>query len=80
MKNTSVGIIGPKGELEKYAAEDGSFRILEGEPVQPYLSTMQPKEVPEGAGSAGGNSAAPAPTAPPAVPGGVVDEDVQMQE
>lgn len=45
---------------------DGSFRILEGEPIQVFISSMVPKEEP----------AAPA-DEPAAAPGG---EDVVMAE
>ncbi|KAI0069129.1 20S proteasome subunit [Artomyces pyxidatus] len=64
INNTSIGIIGPKGPHEKVVSEEGSFRILEGEPIDVYLKTMEAKAAPE--------AAAP----PPAVG----DEDVQMAE
>jgi 20S proteasome subunit alpha 6 len=63
--NTSIGIIGPAGPHEKGISSEGSFRIVEGEPVDEYLKSLTPKPDPTAA-------AAPA---PPAAGG-----DVQMQE
>lgn len=65
VQNTSIGIIGPAGPNETLVAEDGSFRILEGDAVQPYLTTMVPKAGPEPAAGAAAAAA---------------DEDVQMAE
>jgi len=67
-KNTSIGIVGPRGEHEKAVAEEGSFRILEGEKVEVYLKTMVPKEEPAPLVPA-------APEHPPTTEG---DTDVQM--
>ncbi|QRW05541.1 20S proteasome subunit [Ceratobasidium sp. AG-Ba] len=67
VKNTSIGIIGPASQHEKNVRSDGSFRIQEGEPIQPWISSMVPKEEP----------AAPAEEAADAPAGG---EDVVMGE
>ena len=65
--NTSIGIIGPGSEHEQEAHAEGSFRILEGEPIEVFLKTMIPKDAPEG----------DEPAAAPAAPG---DNDVQMAD
>ncbi|KAI5124781.1 hypothetical protein M0805_005415 [Coniferiporia weirii] len=72
--NTSIGIVGPLGELEKAVSPPGSFRILEEEKVEPYISSLPSKEgaAPTTASAAGGAAGS---TEPP--PG---DEDVQMAE
>ncbi|KAL4241163.1 Proteasome subunit alpha type [Abortiporus biennis] len=67
INNTSIGIVGPAGTHEINVAADGSFRILEGEPIEIYLKSMIPKDAPDA-----GEGAAPA------APAG--DEDVQMAE
>lgn len=61
VNNTSVGIVGPPSAHEKTTGV--SFRILEGEIIQPFLDTMIPKDI-------------PAPAAP--APAESTDEDVQM--
>ena len=68
IKNTSIGIVGPRGEHERTVTEEGSFRILEGEKVEVYLKTMVPKEEPAPLAPA-------APEHPPTTEG---DTDVQM--
>jgi 20S proteasome subunit alpha 6 len=87
--NTSIGIVGPAGAHEGAAPPGGAFRILEGEPIAPYLATMTPKETGAGAGAGGDAPAAqgtaptdPAPAAQtgPAGGAGATDEDVQMEE
>ncbi|KAG8985637.1 hypothetical protein FRB90_004563, partial [Tulasnella sp. 427] len=62
--NTSIGIVGTRGESEKGTTikGGGAFRILQDEKVDVYLSKLEPKET---------GTAAPAP------PGG--DEDVAME-
>ncbi|KIY45873.1 20S proteasome subunit [Fistulina hepatica ATCC 64428] len=65
VNNTSIGIVGIPSPLEKDASAKGSFRILEGEKVEPFLQTMIPKE------------SADAPP-PAAAPQSSADEDVQM--
>jgi 20S proteasome subunit alpha 6 len=62
--NTSIGIVGPAGANEASVSSEGSFRIIEGEPVEVYLKTLTPKPDPT----------APAPPAAPAA------GDVQMQD
>ncbi|KAJ3797500.1 nucleophile aminohydrolase [Lentinula aff. detonsa] len=62
VNNTSIGIVGAPSVHEK--TTNVSFRILEGETIQPFLDTMVPKDAP---------AAAPAPPAS-------TDEDVQMAE
>lgn len=69
--NTSIGILGP-GSVHESAGTSVDFRILEGPPIEVYLQTMQPKEVPPPAPAA----ATAASSAQP--PGG--DDDVQMSE
>ncbi|KAK7469328.1 Proteasome subunit alpha type-6 [Stygiomarasmius scandens] len=64
VNNTSIGILGPASVHETGIPPSGSFRILEGESIQPFLDTMVPKDVPP----------------PAAPSGGAADEDVQMQE
>ncbi|KAK7060269.1 Proteasome subunit alpha type-6 [Paramarasmius palmivorus] len=44
--NTSIGILGPASPHETDVPSGGSFRILEGEILQPFLDTMIPKEAP----------------------------------
>jgi 20S proteasome subunit alpha 6 len=74
--NTSIGIVGPAGAQEAAAPPGGAFRILEGEPIAPYLATMTPKET--GAGAAA--DAPPTDPAPAAAAAGpATDEDVQME-
>ena len=41
--NTSIGIVGAPTTLEKGANAKGSFRIIEGELVAPFLSKLPPK-------------------------------------
>ncbi|KIM26328.1 hypothetical protein M408DRAFT_330683 [Serendipita vermifera MAFF 305830] len=43
--NTSIGIVGPPAASEVLVQARGAFRILEGEPIATFLSTMTPKEV-----------------------------------
>ncbi|KAF5393893.1 hypothetical protein D9757_000283 [Collybiopsis confluens] len=62
VNNTSIGIVGPPSSFEKTSSV--SFRILEGDAIQPFLDTMVPKEI--------SAPAAPAPAA--------ANEDVQMAE
>jgi len=69
--NTSIGILGPCG-LHEAAGTSVNFRILEGAPVEVYLQTMQPKEVPPPSASASASASAPPPAGS--------DEDVQMSE
>jgi 20S proteasome subunit alpha 6 len=70
--NTSIGIVGPPASSETRVKAGGAFRILEGEPIAGFLTTMTPKEV---------VAAAPEPDTdddePPAAPGG---GDVQMSD
>jgi 20S proteasome subunit alpha 6 len=47
--NTSIGIIGPAGAHEKFVSSEGSFRIMEGEPVEVYLKSLTPKPDPTAA-------------------------------
>lgn len=47
INNTSIGIIGPASAHEEDVS-DGSFRILEGEPIDVFLKTMIPKDAPAG--------------------------------
>jgi len=47
INNTSIGVLGPAGEHEVDGPAEGSFRILEGDVIKPYLDSMVPKEVPE---------------------------------
>jgi 20S proteasome subunit alpha 6 len=71
--NTSIGILGPRG-VHEAAGAPVDFRILEGPPIEVYLQTMQPKELPPppvSTSASASGSAAP--------PGGS-DEDVQMSE
>jgi len=78
INNTTIGIVGPAGAHEKDVPPEGSFRILEGEPIQVYLSTMQPKRAPEepaAAAQTGVEGQEEGPTH-----GATVDEDVQMGE
>ncbi|KAJ4472176.1 nucleophile aminohydrolase [Lentinula aciculospora] len=62
VNNTSIGIVGAPSTHEKTTGV--SFRILEGETIQPFLDTMVPKDAP----------------APAAAPAASTDEDVQMAE
>lgn len=71
--NTSIGILGPGG-VHEAAGAPVDFRILEGPPIEVYLQTMRPKEVPPPAASA--PATASTSSQPPA--GG--DDDVQMSE
>ena len=70
--NTSIGILGP-GSVHEAPSTPVDFRILEGPPIEAYLQTMQPKEVPPPPASA---SATTSGSQPPA--GG--DDDVHMSE
>lgn len=70
INNTSIGIVGPASQHETSVPAGGSFRILEGEKIDVYLTSMIPKEIEApatapGAAAAGGNAG---------------DEDVQMGE
>lgn len=69
--NTSVGVVGPAGQHDVDVDEKGSFRILEEERVEPFITALPPKEAPGGSAP----PAAPQPAA--ATPG---DEDVQMAD
>ena len=70
--NTSIGIVGPSG-VHEAAGTSVDFRILEGPPIEAYLQTMQPKELPPPAPvPAAASGSAPPPTGS--------DEDVQMSE
>jgi len=71
--NTSIGILGP-GSVHEAPSTPVDFRILEGPPIEAYLQTMQPKEVPPPPASASATASGSA--QPPA--GG--DDDVQMSE
>ena len=64
VNNTSIGIVGPASVHEKNVSSSGSFRILEGDVVEPFLKTMVPK-----------GDATPAAAPPPAAAG---EQDVQM--
>ncbi|KAG8744846.1 hypothetical protein FRC10_009370 [Ceratobasidium sp. 414] len=46
VNNTSIGVIGPASQHETSVRADGAFRILEGEPIQVFISSMVPKEEP----------------------------------
>jgi len=71
MNNTSIGIIGPASTHETGVPPTGPFRILEGEKVNPFLQSMEPKET---------EAAAPAPAVAGAVPAdAATDEDVRME-
>jgi 20S proteasome subunit alpha 6 len=75
--NTSIGVVGPASTHEKNVPPGGSFRILEGEIIQPFLDTIIPKE------EAPAQAPAAAPAAPASAPaqgGQSQDEDVQMEE
>lgn len=67
IKNTSVGIVGPAGVHETNVSEEGSFRILEGDAVNPHIQALPAKEAP----------GAPVPAAG-AADAAAADEDVQM--
>jgi len=41
--NTSIGIVGPPAAPEKGVNAKGSFRIIEGDLVAPFLSKLPPK-------------------------------------
>jgi 20S proteasome subunit alpha 6 len=66
--NTSIGILGPGG-VHEAPSTSVDFRILEGPPIEAYLQTMQPKEVPP-----------PASASTTAQPPAGSDDDVQMSE
>ncbi|KAJ7638530.1 hypothetical protein FB45DRAFT_976678 [Roridomyces roridus] len=68
VNNTSIGIIGSASTHEG-AVPSGRFRILEGETIEPFLQSMEPKETETAAPAA-------APAAPAAAP---TDQDVQME-
>lgn len=70
INNTSIGIVGPGGAHETDVTSEGSFRILEGEPIKVYLDSMIPKEASDAAAGA-------STTTGPAAGG---DEDVAMAE
>jgi 20S proteasome subunit alpha 6 len=78
INNTAIGIVGPAG-VHEGASTSVDFRILEGPPVEAYLHTMQPKEVPPPA-SASAPAAATSLTVPAVPPPAAGDEDVQMSE
>ena len=65
VNNTSIGIVGPASSHEKAVPPSGPFRILEGKTIEPFLTTMIPKQT---------DVVAPAP------PATTADEDVQMGE
>ena len=71
--NTSIGILGPGG-VHETPSTSVDFRILEGPPIEVYLQTMQPKEVPPPAASASTTASG---SAQPEAGG---DDDVQMSE
>jgi len=73
INNTSIGVVGPAG-VHEGPDTTVDFRILEGAPIEVYLHTMQPKEVPPPP------AAAAASTSTPAAPPTTGDEDVQMSE
>ncbi|KAI9441013.1 20S proteasome subunit [Lactarius indigo] len=75
INNTAIGIVGPAG-VHEAAGTSVDFRILEGPPIEVYLQTMQPKEVPPPTAPAASASTS-TPAAPPPAAG---DEDVQMSE
>jgi 20S proteasome subunit alpha 6 len=86
--NTSIGIVGTAATHEIAVPPGGAFRILEGEPIAPYLATMTPKET--GANTVAGAGAAadatptnPTPAAQTGPAGGAgagpTDDDVQME-
>lgn len=82
VNNTTIGIVGPAGAHERDAPSEGGFRILEGEPIQVYLSSMQPKRAPDepAAAAAAQTGAADQPEGGAAPGAAAVDEDVQMGE
>lgn len=41
--NTSIGVVGPPAAPEKGVSAKGSFRIIEGDLVAPFLSKLPPK-------------------------------------
>jgi hypothetical protein len=71
--NTSIGIVGPGGVHEGHSTPV-DFRILEGPPIEAYLQTMQPKDIPPPPASASTTASG---SAQPAAGG---DDDVQMSE
>jgi 20S proteasome subunit alpha 6 len=77
INNTAIGIVGPAG-VHEGANTAVDFRILEGPPIEVYLHTMQPKEVPPPASAA--PAAAPSLSVPAVPPPAAGDEDVQMSE
>ncbi|KAI0921940.1 hypothetical protein AcW2_006770 [Taiwanofungus camphoratus] len=79
INNTSIGIVGAGSIHEKDVPREGTFRILEGETIQPYLQSMVPKGTVEDTAPAA-TPVAPAEggAVPPTAPAG--DEDVQMAE
>ncbi|KAF8639709.1 hypothetical protein AX17_000971 [Amanita inopinata Kibby_2008] len=44
VNNTSIGILGSASVHEKSVPKGGSFRILEGDSIEPFLKSMVPKE------------------------------------
>ncbi|KAI0734923.1 nucleophile aminohydrolase [Fomitopsis betulina] len=80
VSNTTIGIVGPAGAHERDVPPAGGFRILESEPIQVYLSTMQPKRVHDEPAEAAEAGAADQPEEGAAPGAGAVDEDVQMGE
>ena len=75
INNTAIGIVGPGG-VHEAANTAVDFRILEGSPIEPYLHTMQPKEVPPPSAPAASTLL----TVPGVLPPTAGDEDVQMSE
>jgi len=73
--NTAIGIVGP-ADVHEGPGTTVDFRILEGPPIEVYLHTMQPKEVPAPPASTTSASASASPVPPPSTG----DEDVQMSE
>jgi 20S proteasome subunit alpha 6 len=73
INNTSIGILGPGG-VHEVPSTPVDFRILEGPPIEAYLQTMQPKEIPPPASA----SATASGSAQPPAAGD--DDDVQMSE
>lgn len=79
ISNTSIGIVGFAGTHEKDVTSEGSFRILEGDVIKPYLESMVPKTHGEPA-PATAAVAADAPAGGEGAPPVVADEDVQMAD
>lgn len=79
INNTAIGIVGPAG-VHEGASTAVDFRILEGPPIEVYLHTMQPKEVPPPAASASAPAASTSLSVSAVPPPAAGDEDVQMSE